>query len=86
MIFEKETYIPRSAVVRRAGDTAFINVPRVVVGNMPWSEPPTLAAQREKEGPAARDVERLYRSQSPTSMMSARVDVHPGGAVIPPSP
>ncbi len=66
MIFEKETYIPLDAVVRRSGDTLFINLPKLVVGKMPWSEPPTRAERREKEGPAASTVDKLYRSRSPS--------------------
>ncbi len=72
LIFEKETYIPLDAVVRRAGDAVFINIPKLVVGKMPWSEPPTLADQREKTGPPAASVERLYRSRSPDAEEGAR--------------
>ena len=66
IIFEKDTYIPLGAVVRRAGDRVFINVPKLVVGKMPWTEPPTRTVRREKEGPAAGGVDRLYRSYAPT--------------------
>ena len=67
LIFETETYIPLDAVVQRAGDTVFINMPKLVVGKMPWTAPPTPAERREKVGPAAADVDRLYRSRSPSS-------------------
>jgi ureidoacrylate peracid hydrolase len=66
LVFEKDTYIPLDAVVRRAGTDLFINVPKLVVGKMPWSEPPSRAARAEKRGPAARRVERLYGSRSPS--------------------
>ncbi len=82
MIFEKDTYIPLSAVVRRADDTVSINMPKIVVGKMPWSEPPTRAAQREKEGPAAAGVDRLYRSYGPTGYGAG--DRVGGGAANPP--
>ena len=66
MIFEKDTYIPLEAVVRRSGKDVFINVPKLVVGSMPWSEPPTRQDRREKQGPPATQVEKLYRSRSPS--------------------
>jgi len=67
LIFEKDTYVPLEAVVKRAGTDAFINVPKLVVGKMPWGEPPKRSAQREKYGPPARDVENLYGSRSPSA-------------------
>jgi nicotinamidase-related amidase len=72
LIFEKETYIPLDAVVRRAGDTVFINIPKLVVGKMPWGEPPSRAERREKNGPAAANVERLYGSRSPSGAEAPR--------------
>jgi len=66
LIFEKESYIPLDAVVRRAGDTVFINIPKLVVGKMPWGEPPSRAEREQKVGPPADLVERLYGSRSPT--------------------
>jgi nicotinamidase-related amidase len=66
IIFETETYIPLDAVIRRAGATVFVNVPRLVVGKMPWHSPPTRADRLAKEGPPARDVDRLYRSRGPS--------------------
>lgn len=32
IVFEKDTFIPLDAVVRRSGNTAFIKVPKLVVG------------------------------------------------------
>jgi len=72
LIFEKETFIPLDAIVRRAGDAVFINMPKLVVGKMPWSEPPTRADQREKTGPSAASVERLYGSRSPSAAEGVR--------------
>ncbi|CAN5664483.1 hypothetical protein BH23GEM6_BH23GEM6_27600 [soil metagenome] len=66
MIFEKDTYIPMDAVMRRAGATVFINVPKLVVGSMPWSEPPTAGVRQAKQGPPQETVEKLYGSRSPT--------------------
>ncbi|MCA1673050.1 MAG: hypothetical protein LC799_12930, partial [Actinobacteria bacterium] len=64
MIFEKDTYIPLDAVVKRSGTTVFINVPTLVVGYMPWNEPPTAQAQQAKRGPSRADVQQLYGSRS----------------------
>jgi ureidoacrylate peracid hydrolase len=66
MIFEKDTYIPLDAVVRRSGSTVFINVPKLVVGSMPWGEPPTRQERQKKLGPPMQTVDKLYGSRSPT--------------------
>ncbi len=50
-ILNRDTYIPLDAVTKRAGDRVFINVPRLVVGKMPWGEPPSAAGSRDKLGP-----------------------------------
>lgn len=50
MIFEKETYIPLDAVVRRAGDTVLINVPKLVTGKMPWAARPARRAGGYSQG------------------------------------
>lgn len=65
-ILHSETYIPLDAVVKRTGQDVFINVPKMVVGDLPWSEPPTRAKRQEKLGPEAAAVEKLYRSRTPT--------------------
>jgi ureidoacrylate peracid hydrolase len=56
MILEKEIFIPLSAVVKRAGTDLFINVPKLIVGKMPWTEPPTGASRSEKLGRSAGQV------------------------------
>ena len=66
-IFNRATYIPLDAVVKVAEGKAFINLPKLVIGKMPWDEPPTTEAQRAKEGPASAAVEQLYGSFGPTS-------------------
>ncbi|MBA4159854.1 MAG: cysteine hydrolase [Gemmatimonadetes bacterium] len=66
VIFKTDTYIPLNAVVKHAGNEVFINVPRLVVGQMPWSEPTTRKERQEKQGPRAGEVERLYGSRSPS--------------------
>lgn len=66
MIFETDTYIPLESVVKRAGNEIFINLPKMVVGMMPWGEPISLEDFQEKNGPQAGDVTHLYRSRSPS--------------------
>jgi ureidoacrylate peracid hydrolase len=64
LIFEKDVFVPLRAVVKRAGTDVFVNVPRLVIGKMPWDEPPRHVEQREKYGKPMRDVEKLYGSRS----------------------
>jgi ureidoacrylate peracid hydrolase len=68
MIFEKELFVPLHAVVRRVGTCAYVNVPKMAVGKMPWDTAPTAEAQREKYGPPMASVQQLYGSTSPTGM------------------
>jgi nicotinamidase-related amidase len=66
LIFEKDTYIPLDAVVKRSGTEVFINVPKLVVSKMPWGQPPSRAELLTKLGPSARVVDKLYRSWAPS--------------------
>ena len=66
LIFKTDTYIPLDAVVKRSGTNVFINIPKLVVGTMPWNEPPSEAARRAKHGPRAAEVDELYGSRSPS--------------------
>ena len=66
LIFQHDTYIPLDAVVRRAGTTVFIHVPKLFVGTMPWDTPPSRSDQQAKRGPRAHAVEKLYGSRSPS--------------------
>jgi ureidoacrylate peracid hydrolase len=59
-------YVPLDAVVRRAGSTVFINVPKMVVGKMPWKEPPTAEEHDQKTGPSEASVTSLYGAHSPS--------------------
>lgn len=69
--FKKPLYIPLDAIVRRAGDTLFVNVPRIVVGKTPWRKPPSSELERVKHGPRQEQVGKLYRSMSPQSQKTA---------------
>ena len=66
LILDRDIHIPLDAIVRRSGTDVFINIPRLVVGKMPWDERPSAAAAREKQGPPAAQVEHLYGSRSPS--------------------
>ncbi len=66
LIFSTDTYIPLDAVVRRSGTDVFINVPKLVVGKMPWGSPPTREDRAEKSGPTAASVDKLYGEHAPT--------------------
>lgn len=69
-IFDKDTYIPLEAVAHRADGRVYVNVPKLVVGKLPWGEPPSLAALTAKLGPAKDDAGALYRSYAPTGPSS----------------
>ncbi|MFN2507902.1 MAG: cysteine hydrolase family protein [Chthoniobacterales bacterium] len=66
IIFKTDTYVPLDAVTKRIGTDVFINIPKLVVGTMPWSEPPSQSEQQAKRGPRAEDVDKLYGSRSPS--------------------
>jgi ureidoacrylate peracid hydrolase len=65
-LLDKETYIPLDAVTRRVDGDVFINIPKLVIGKLPWDEAPTAQSAAAKLGPAADQVEALYRSYGPT--------------------
>lgn len=66
LIFKTDICVPLNAVVKRSGTDVFINIPKLVVGKMPWSEPPLRSDQQAKHGPRASEVEKLYGSRSPS--------------------
>ena len=66
VILDHDTYIPLDAVVKRAGSTVFVNVPKVVVGEMPWNRPPSREDVQAKLGVSERDVDTLYGSHDPS--------------------
>ena len=66
LIFDKDTYIPLDAVTHRAEDRVYVNVPKLIIGKLPWDERPTSDATRAKFGPPAQDVDKLYRSYAPS--------------------
>ncbi len=64
LIFTTDTYIPLDAVTKRSGNAVFINIPKLVVGKMPWQEAPSRQDRQEKQGPPATNVNNLYRSRT----------------------
>ncbi len=66
LIFQTDFFIPLDAVVKRAGTHVFINVPKLLVGQMPWSKPPSRTERQVKRGLRASDVDKLYGSRSPS--------------------
>ena len=66
LIFKTETYIPLDAVVRRSGTDVFINIPKLIVGTMPWDKPPLRAERHTKQGPRGADIDKLYGSCDPS--------------------
>ncbi|CAN5774954.1 hypothetical protein BH20VER1_BH20VER1_07630 [soil metagenome] len=66
LIFKTDTYVPLDAVTKRSGTEVFINIPKLVVGTMPWSEPPSQSDQHAKRGPRAAEVDKLYGSRCPS--------------------
>jgi len=66
LIFKTDLYIPLDAVVKRAGTEVFINIPNLVIGEMPWSEPPSHTERQAKYGFRATEVDKLYGSRSPS--------------------
>jgi len=66
LIFQTDTYIPLDAVVKRSGTDGFINIPKLVIEVMPWSEPPSRVEIQAKFGLPATGVDKLYGSRSPS--------------------
>jgi ureidoacrylate peracid hydrolase len=66
-LLDKDTFIPLEAVTHRAGDEIFINIPKLVIGKLPWDERPTAETARAKLGTPAADVDALYRTYAPTT-------------------
>jgi nicotinamidase-related amidase len=65
-IFNRDTYIPLDAVVKVADGKAFVNIPKLVIGKMPWDQPPSAEVRRGKMGPQDDGVEYLYGSVNPS--------------------
>ncbi len=65
-IFNRDTYIPLDAIVKVADGKAFVNIPKLVIGKMPWDEPPSAEMRQRKVGPPEDRVEYLYGSVNPS--------------------
>ncbi len=71
-LLDKDTFIPLDAVTHRAGDEVFINIPKLVIGKLPWDERPTAETARAKLGTPAAGVDALYRTYAPTTSQDRR--------------
>lgn len=61
-------FIALDAVLKRSGTRAFVNVPMLVVGRMPWSEPPSTARQDDTLGRRAAQVTKAHGPRSPSAL------------------
>ncbi len=68
LILDKDIFIPLDAVTHRVEDRVFVNVPKLVIGKLPWDEPPTAESTKAKLGPPAADVAALYRTYAPSGV------------------
>ncbi len=68
LVFDKDTFIPLDAVTHRAEDRVFINIPKLVIGKLPWAERPTAETARSKLGPPSAEVNALYRHHAPSGL------------------
>jgi ureidoacrylate peracid hydrolase len=66
LISEKDTFIPLDAVTHTVEDRVYINVPKLVIGKLPWGERPSAEGARSKYGLPATQVDKLYRSYGPS--------------------
>jgi ureidoacrylate peracid hydrolase len=66
LVFDTDTFIPVDAVTHRVADRVFINIPKLVIGKLPWDERPTAETARAKLGPPAAGVDALYRRHAPS--------------------
>jgi nicotinamidase-related amidase len=67
LIADKDTFIPLDAVTHVIEDRIYVNVPKLVLGKLPWAERPSAEATRSKYGPPANEVDKLYRSFAPSA-------------------
>jgi len=67
VVFDKDTFIPLDAVIHRVEDRVFVNIPKLVIGKLPWGERPTAEGTRSKLGPSSHAVDALYRSHAPSA-------------------
>jgi hypothetical protein len=57
LIFKTDIYIPGMLWQKRIGTEVFINIPKLIIATMPWTEPATPSDNRQKQGQAASDVQ-----------------------------
>lgn len=67
LIFKTDTYIPIDAITKIREGKIYLNIPRIVIGEMPWQEPLSRADWKAKQGPLQEEVKQLYGSYSPSN-------------------
>jgi ureidoacrylate peracid hydrolase len=72
LIADKDTFIPLEAVTHAVEDRVYVNVPKLVIGKLPWGERPSAEATRSKYGLPADRVDKLYRSYAPSGPATAQ--------------
>lgn len=65
-LLSHDIYIPFDAVVNCAGNEVFVNVPKPMVDDMPWTYAASRQQRMEHFGPPASRVDKLYGSRSPS--------------------
>ncbi len=68
VLLGKDVYIPWDAVTHRSDGRVYVNLPKLVVGKLPWEEAPTAQKVADKCGSASAEVAQLYRSHHPTGL------------------
>jgi hypothetical protein len=68
---QRDKFIAIDVISKRVGTEVFVNVPKLVVDNMPWSEPPTRIQQSEKQGPTEASSNKPFHSVRPSSDRAA---------------
>lgn len=67
LIFKTDTFIPTDAITKVREGKIYLNIPRIVIGEMPWQEPPSRAEWTIKQGPPTSKINNLYGSRSPSN-------------------
>jgi nicotinamidase-related amidase len=67
LLFKTDLCVPLDAVSKRSGRNVYINIPKLIIVTMAWSEPPLKEERHEKQGPPSSDVDKLYGSRSPSA-------------------
>lgn len=67
LVFKTDTYIPTDAISKVSNGKIYLNIPKIVIGDMPWQKPPSLTDWTIKQGPPTSGINKLYGSRSPSN-------------------